>query len=338
MFAEFHHKSNGGIQMIINTIDTHTAGEPTRILGLQRVVGQPPHENITQLRDWFSKNYDSVRQLLMQEPRGHDNMFGAVLAPSSHPKRDFGLFYFHPKGYLDSCGHATIGIVTALYDLGWFSEPRPIRFETPSGLIYGTPELSNGTVDSVLLRGILPAFIKQTYEKFVVSGKEITAPISYVQAGNTFALIDATTIDIHIQHENINYLREFALILRNRANETVTLTDPFINNPTSVDIVVFYHRQNKVIQTVSVFGDGSVDRSPCGTGVCALLELFHEQGELAVGEELLFKSITNTYFLGALASVESDDSQTTVHGSAHITGFHTFIRTSEDPIDGFTLE
>lgn len=328
--------------MIINTIDTHTAGEPTRILALQRVVGQPPHENITQLCNWFSKNYDGVRQLLMQEPRGHDNMFGAVLAPSSHPERDFGLFYFHPEGYIDSCGHATIGIVTALYDLGWFSEPRPIRFETPSGLICATPELSNGTVESVALRGISSEFIKQTHEKFEMPGGEITVPISYVQAGNTFALVDAATVNIHFQDGGINYLQEFGLILRDRVNETVALTDPFSNRPTNVDVVVFYHRQNKVIQTVAVFGDGSVDRSPCGTGVCALLTLFHEEGEFVIGEELLFKSITNTYFLGVVASVEAGDSQPIVnpivHGAAHITGFHTFIRTPQDPINGFTLD
>lgn len=327
--------------IIVETVDTHTAGEPTRILALRRAVGRQPHENITQLRNWFSRNYDGVRRLLMQEPRGHNNMFGAVLVPSSLPRSDFGLFYLHPNGYLDSCGHATIGVVTALYDLEWFSDPQPIRLETPSGIIHAIPELSNGTVDSVALRGISTALINQTHDRFEILSGQTTAPITYVQAGNTFALIEATDFDLDLQSENIDDLRKLALVVRDQVNETVELTDPINSCPVSVDIVVFYQRLDKVVQTVAVFGDGSVDRSPCGTGICALLTLFYEQDKLSIGEKLLFRSPIDTYFIGEISLSEIDNSKSTpapvVHGKAHITGFHTFVRTPGDPISGFTL-
>lgn len=122
------------------TVDTHTAGEPTRILldGLDRstLTG----DSVRAKRESFAEQYDPVRELLMREPRGHDDMFGAVVVESHDDEADIGVFFMDSDGYLDTCGHGTIGVVSALVELGHLPAEPTIYVETPAGVVEARPQ------------------------------------------------------------------------------------------------------------------------------------------------------------------------------------------------------
>ena len=106
------------IQVVV--VDTHTAGEPTRVVtgGLPPIPGETMEEK----RRWLAEHADGLRRFLLYEPRGHADMFGAILTPPTNPETHFGLVFLDCGGYLSMCGHGTIGAVTALAALGWLDE------------------------------------------------------------------------------------------------------------------------------------------------------------------------------------------------------------------------
>ena len=110
-------------QRVFTTIDTHTGGNPTRTLisGLPKLLGDDGRENVT-----YEKEYDWIRKLLMNEPRGHDVMSGALLTDPCHPDADIGVIYIETGGYLPMCGHDTIGVCTALIESGLIPVVEPI--------------------------------------------------------------------------------------------------------------------------------------------------------------------------------------------------------------------
>lgn len=326
---------------VVRTIDTHTAGEPTRIIGINESRVGAECKNTVQYRDWFSNEYDHVRRLLIQEPRGHANMFGAVLVPSSNPEADLGVFFLHPDGYLDSCGHAIIGVVTALYNLGWFTASRPVCLETPAGIVSAMPTMSNKKVESVSLRNIYSTVLKRTHEVIDWESGHASVDIDLVYAGNIFALVNIQSLNIDLTTECTDSLRKAALEIRQSVNSTTSLINPSTGDSASTEIVTLYERRDGVIRTAAIFGDGSIDRSPCGTGACALMTVLHHYGDLRVGEELLFESLIDSNFVGRLSAVDSWGNRKIVNsiviGTAHITGMHTFVHTPGDPINGFII-
>ena len=125
-----------GFRRWINTVDTHTEGQPTRIV----ISGAPPLPGSTMREklEHFRHHCDGIRTTLLAEPRGHLDMFGAVLTEPVSPGADFGVFYMHNSGYMNMCGHATIGVCTALFELGRKAarDGNPWR-STPPGLATG---------------------------------------------------------------------------------------------------------------------------------------------------------------------------------------------------------
>ncbi len=125
----------------VQTIDAHTGGEPLRILvsGLPQIPGQ----NILEKRSWLQENRDDLRQFLMNEPRGHADMYGAYLLPPVTPKADFGVIFIHNEGYSDMCGHGIIALGKVLVEMGYVERTSPlthIAFDAPAGFIEASVE------------------------------------------------------------------------------------------------------------------------------------------------------------------------------------------------------
>ena len=321
------------------TVDTHTAGEPTRILldGVDRSTLDG--ESVRAKRDSFAEQYDWVRELLIKEPRGHDNMFGAVVLDAHDDDADIGVFFLDNGGYLDMCGHGTIGVVSALVELGQLSPDQTINVETPAGIVETEPQYDDGGVEAVTIRNV-ESFVYDTVT-VAVSFSDAPLQVDVVYAGNFFALVDSEQLDAPLETSRTEEFVNWGLELREAVNETLDIEHPFSGEQASVSITEIYESGDDADRSIVVFGDGQVDRSPCGTGTCAKMTLLHGAGALSVGEPYLHESIIGTQFQGRIVERREQDDITvtvpTITGAARITGKHTFLKDPRDQLTGFSL-
>lgn len=323
----------------IETVDTHTAGEPTRIVMDGVDHSKLDGESVRDRRDAFVETYDWVRKLLIKEPRGHDDMFGAVLVEPQHVAADVGVFFMDSQGYLDMCGHGTIGVVSALIEVGNLSPQASIQVETPAGLVEATPRYTEEGVESVTIQNV---------ESFVYD--ETTVPVSFhdspvhvdvVYAGNFFALVDSDQLGTPVDTDYTDEFVEWGLEIRDGVNDELDIVNPLTGEPGAVSITEIYESTPEADRSIVVFGDGQIDRSPCGTGTCAKMTLLHDEGQLEVDEPYLHESIVGTRFEGRLVDTDERNGVTlttpTITGTARITGKHTFVKDPKDSITGFSI-
>lgn len=327
---------------LLQTIDTHTAGEPTRIVlnGLPwDVYGQ---DSVTAARATFKTHHDELRELLMKEPRGHDNMYGAVAVPPTEDHADFGVFFMHRGGYDEACIHGTIGTVTALIEAGQLPPKAEINIETPAGPFKARPDVRDGQVDAVEVLNV-PSFV---IGRWSVNLRDVPgvdeAEIALVHAGNNFALVDAETVHITIGETPRDKMVETAMQIRDEI-AGVTVDDSLPAETTEkVRFVQFHESMETTDRNVVVFGDGNLDRSPCGTGTCARMVYLHDQGRLDIEQPYRYESIIGTVFRGHIEDTRKIDGRSViepaVRGSAYITGTHSFHVDPEDPLGAFSLE
>lgn len=320
-----------------STVDTHTAGEPTRII-TDGLVFAPGEKTTTEYREEFRANYAWVRELLIKEPRGHDDMFGAVPVSTSTPEADLGLFFITNDGYLDMCGHATIGVITAFIELGRLPARDTIIVETPAGLVETRPEVRDGAVKSVEIQNV-ESFFFDTCE--VTVGEDQAVEVDVVYSGNFFAMVDVAPLGLTIEKADANRLIELGLEIRRRVNEEVDVTHPFSGKPMEVALTEFYEHDHEYDRNFTVFGEGTVDRSPCGSGTCAKMTLLQYHGELDVGERYHIRSVIATEFDGEIESVEDRDGyavvRPSIRGSAYIISRNQYSLDPDDPIIGFSI-
>ena len=136
------------LRRFVQVVDTHTAGEPTRVVltGIPPIPGRTMEER----RRWLAENADDFRRFLLREPRGHADMFGAIVTPPCSPGADFGVIFLDNGGYLGMCGHGAIGVVTALATLGW-TDKDELLLDTPSGPVHcrAVPDKKQPVTDTV---------------------------------------------------------------------------------------------------------------------------------------------------------------------------------------------
>ncbi|ELZ84619.1 proline racemase [Haloferax elongans ATCC BAA-1513] len=335
-------------EISIETVDTHTGGEPTRIVvgGLDESTFAG--DSVREQRDAFAETHDWIRRLLMKEPRGHDNMFGAVLVEPRRDDADVGVFFMDSEGYLDMCGHGTIGVVSALVELGRLPALDSVQVETPAGLVEAAPKYSEGGVETAYSEGGVEGVTIQNVQSFVydettvsVSAADSPIHVDIVYSGNFFALVDSEQLGLPVTTEYTSDFVERGLEIRAAVNDKLDITNPLTGESGAVSISEIYETNPDVDRSVVVFGDGQVDRSPCGTGTCAKMTLLHHEGLLEVGEPYPHESIVGTRFEGRLVDVKERDGVTlttpTITGTARITGKHTFVKDPKDSITGFSV-
>lgn len=323
----------------IEAVDTHTEGEPTRIVTDGLDQSKLGGGNVSEQRDVFAETYDWVRKLLMKEPRGHDDMFGAVLVEPQHETADFGVFFMDSKGYLDMCGHGTIGVVSALLELGRLSLQSSIQVETPAGLVKATPQYIEGGVENVTIQNVQSFVYDET--TITIPSKNSPIHVDVVYAGNFFALVDSEQLGLPVDTNYTEEFVEWGLEIRDTVNDELDITNPLTGDYGEVAISEIYESNTDIDRSIVIFGDGQVDRSPCGTGTCAKMTLLHDNGYLEVDESYLHESIIGTRFKGQLVATKKYDDITlttpTVTGTARITGKHTFLKDPKDSITGFNI-
>ena len=312
----------------VTTVDYHTAGEPFRIV----VGGVPPLQGGTALerRRWAAEHLDPVRRLLVDEPRGHADMYGCFVTESE--VADLGVVFFHNAGYSTACGHGTIALVTWALESGRLPSPSqgevPVSVEAPSGRLSTWATVRGGDVTAVRFRNV-PSFVLRR-------GVEAAGCVVDVAYGGAFYAIAPAPapVDRAGLPELIARGRQVKEAL-NRAGGVVHPLEPELRD---VYGVIWTDGD----RNVTVFADGEVDRSPCGSGTSARLALLDATGELPRGEMLRHRGIVGTEFLGRVVA-DADVAGvpavvTEVEGSAHLTGLHEFVLEPEDPLGtGFLL-
>ncbi len=260
-------------------------------------------------------------------------MFGAVPVPTD--RADLGVFFMDTDGYLDMCGHGLIGVVTALVERGELPETRELTVETPAGLVDVTVEIADGVVHRVAFENV-DSYVCET---ITVEQDGIPVEARIVYSGNYFAVVDAESLGVTLDGEEATQCIEPALALRRAVND-VAPDDPITGSSVTVSAVELTAGGDSDRSCV-VFADGSIDRSPCGTGTCARLTLHHVDGDLAVGERVEVTGPVGSAFEGYISETNVDDGVTVtspvVSGTAHITGDHTFYRDDDDTLGSFTL-
>lgn len=329
----------------IHAIDSHTAGEATRIVvgGIPNIKGNSMPEK----KQWLEDNLDYLRTAIMLEPRGHNDMFGSIITQPTVEEADYGIIFMDGGGYLNMCGHGTIGAMTAAVETGMVDVVEPITKvvqEAPAGIIRGEVTVVDGKAKSVSFKNV-PAFLYKRDQVVELPGYgQIKFDISF--GGSFFAIVKADQIGVEIVPENAAKLNALGMQLRDIINKEIPVQHPELPHIHTVDLVEWWSETDSpgaTLKNCVVFGQGQVDRSPCGTGTSAKLATLYAKGELKVGEKFFYESILGTIFEGEIVDTakvgEFDAVIPQITGSAYITGFNHFVIDEEDPVKyGFILK
>jgi proline racemase len=329
----------------IFTVDSHVMGEPLRV-----VIGGIPFlkgSSIIEKKAYFVENFDHFRSALILEPRGHDNMFGAVLCEPVNKMADIGIFFMHSDGYLNMCGHGIIGAVTSIIELGLINKKidrlTEIVLETPAGLIYAYANIEDGLVKDVTFRNV-PSFV--LYDNLKVNFPDIgDISVDIAYGGNFFGLVSARELSLEIKKENVSKLITYGMKLREIINDTTNIYHPYNKDLNKVELIEIYdsYGNEKIThKNCVVFGNNQVDRSPCGSGTSAMLALQYFNNKIKINESFINESIIGTKFLGKVVKKVKvgnfDAIIPEIQGKSYITGNHHFIIDNNDPLcKGITL-
>jgi len=325
------------VRRILTTVDTHTAGGPTRTL----IGGLPPlhGHSVAAKMEHFRTEYDSVRKLLMNEPRGHRDMSGAVITEPTDPDADLGVFFLTAAGYLPACVHSSIGVATAGLETGFIRSPDrdggAIRMETPSGLVALIPEMEDGGVRSVSLRPAAAFVHTRSAQLDVGEGRRLEVALAY--SGVFFVLVEVEKLGFTIGPENAARFAALGPKVLRAANDAFQVRHP--DNPAvgSIALAMFHQEVGERLgRDIVVGSSGGVDRSPCGAGTAAKVACLFTEGRLQAGEPYVNESFLGTRFVGrALEAARVgpfDGALPEIQGSAWITGMHQFVLEATDPL------
>ncbi len=329
--------------MRLKYCDAHAMGEPARIVygGFPELEGN----TIMEKKQFVDKAYPEIRTMTMYEPRGHENMFGAIVLEACHEEADMGVIFMDTGGYLNMCGHGSMAVATFLVEEGLVEKVEPVThvvLEAPAGLIRTKVYVENGKTKGVSIVNVPSFMYKEGITITTESLKNLKLDISY--GGNFFALVDAEDLGLSLDIKNIDILRKYALEIREEVNKTIEISHP-TEDITSVDLVEIYEKpetKDGNYKNVVIFGAGQVDRSPCGTGTSAKVAALVHKGQLELEEDFVYESIVETKFIGkALEHTKVEGYEAIIPqitGRAFIVGKGEFISNEEDPLNyGFLI-
>lgn len=333
----------------ISVIDSHTSGEGTRLVtaGLPAILGRSMAEKMA----YATRHLAWAPRFLLREPRGHKDLFGAVLTPPCDPAADAGVIFMDNVGYEPMCGHGVIGVVTSLLATGTIVplvEPvSEVVLDTPAGLVRAYATIENQRVVSVGFDNV-PSFVYRRNVTLDVPGfGHLSADVAF--GGNFFALVDARQINIPLEPTDADRLADLGMRILTTVNRSLTVRHPELPHINRIIDMRFYvtpGRQGADSRNVVVLGDHMVDRSPCGTGTCAELALHHALGDIEIGQPWVTESIIGTRFVGEIVSETQVGHGADaipaiiprVTGRAHITGMLQLLLDPADPFpEGFLL-
>ena len=348
-------------RLTLQTIDLHCGGEPLRLI----TTGYPPVPmgTVLERRRWVQQHADHVRRTVVLEPRGHRDMYAAVLLPSGRPDADLTVLFMHNEGYSTMCGHGTIALATALVEEGLFPATEPetvIRFEAPAGLVTAHAAVRRSMGGAAEVTGVrfdnVPSYLAARDLALRPDGLDLPTEgpikVDIGFGGAYYGIVDAADLGLRVVPAQTE-----ALTRAGAAITDVLRRDHAPRHPTDADLGF-------------VYGTIIVDHDPASApdgragdaddpqrdglrrrGGGSFAVWFRHLGApgagglartLPLGGTLRNASLTGAIFEGRLdapASVGDQAAwQTSVAGTAYVTGYSTFVVDERDPLgDGFLL-
>jgi len=336
-------------------VDLHTEGEPLRVLisGLEPIPGR----SMLEKRRYAQAHLDGLRRLLILEPRGHADMYGAIVTEPTSPDSDLGVLFLHNQGWSTMCGHGLIALVTCLLETGLSPSTYPgldpeylrakgeLRLDTPAGQVLARPTWApdGRRVTRVTFRNVA-SFAYALDETVEVSGLgRVRYDLAFGGAFYTYA--EAAEVGLDLEAGAYRGLIEAGTAIKQAVMAAVE-----IRHPIEPDLGFLYGvilggpAQNPAHQArnVCIFAQGEVDRSPTGTGVSGRAALEYVRGRLRPGQPFTVEGILGTTF--TVTIVEEVDFHgfpavvPEVSGRAWLTAWHQFLLAPDDPLcEGFLL-
>jgi proline racemase len=347
--------------VILRTIDAHAAGEPLRLV----VDGFPSPRGKTMIekRDWAARHADHLRRALVLEPRGHADMTGAVLTEPVSPGADAGVLFFHNDGYSTMCGHGILAVSTIALERGLLlpgGGASTIVYDTPAGTIRARATLraggagragQAGTKDEIedgekirvelVSFSNVPSFVLYAGLPIQLGVRHLRADVAY--GGAFYAIVDSEAVGLQIDAAHLPELRRAGMAIKRAIESTHTIVHPLEPSIGGIDGTIFTsppHDGGADLRNVTVFGDAEADRSPCGTGTCAVMAVVDAMGLLDDSRPFVHESAIGTRLTGRLIGRtvvgEYPAIVPEIEGAAWITGEHTFLIDPNDPLkEGF---
>ena len=338
------------LALAIDTVDYHTGGEPFRI-----IVGGVPHlegATILERRRFALEHLDHVRRFLVNEPRGHADMYGCHVVPPNDAGADLGVVFFHNEGYSTACGHGTIALVTWALESGVLpmtGAETAVTVDVPSGRLacVARCDIEARRVTSVRFTNV-PSFVLATGVTLPTSRGPVTVDVGY--GGAFYGSADVRSLGLAVDKASLPALIDLQRELRPALDAALDVVHPdepelrgiygitwWQDEPTAPGDDAALTQRN-----ITVFADGEVDRSPCGSGTSARLALLHAAGRLRTGETLRHRSIVDSVFAGRVTGEAAVAGRpaviTEVEGTAHLAGRSHFVLDPTDPLGtGFLL-
>jgi proline racemase/trans-L-3-hydroxyproline dehydratase len=331
-------------RLTVTTADYHTGGEPFRIV----TGGVPPlrGKTILEKRRDALERLDEVRRLLVFEPRGHADMYGCFVTKPEDGGADLGVVFFHNAGYSTACGHGTIALVTWALETGRFPVDEPetrVVVDVPSGRLETIARVEAGKVRTVRFRNV-PAYVECENVRLDTSAGVVEAAVSF--GGAFYASVPVGSLGLAVEVAALPRLIELGREIKRELDARFEIAHPLEPELAGVYGVIFWEDVDPgpplVQRNVTVFADGEVDRSPCGSGTSARLALLDRSGRLPRGVELRHLGIAGVDFRARVVAEASVAGRpaivTEVEGSAYATGRHEFVLDPDDPLGtGFLL-
>ncbi len=317
-YVYFRNMRQAGHEIRITVMDSHTAGEPTRVV----LAGGPElgAGSMAVRKERFRRQFDHYRQALIHEPRGHDALVGALLCPPEDPASAAGVIFFNNAGYLGMCGHGAIGVAATLHALKRIS-PGKFQLETPAGVIQCEQHAHGETT----IANVASYRYRQAVKVTVPGRGVITGDIAW--GGNWFFLVEEH--GLKLEFGNLPALTAFACDLRQAlASRGITGA-----NGEEIDHMELTGPSRTASARNFVLCPGlAYDRSPCGTGTSAKLACLHADGKLKPGEIWRQESIIGSQFSARYEIADPPGYvRPLITGTAHITSQAEMILQPGDP-------
>jgi trans-L-3-hydroxyproline dehydratase len=326
----------------ITTIEMHTGGEPLRVFiaGLPEIKG----ETVLEKRRYFREHFDHIRRGIIWEPRGHADMYGAIITPSVDA--DFDVFFMHNEGYSTMCGHAIIALTKFVVETGLVRSDTAnpeITFNVPAGKVFARALIENGQVREATFRNV-PSFLYLRDQSVEVPGLgQVRFDVAY--GGAFYAFVEAEPLGLALTPHDYSRLIDYGRRIKNVLASNYSIEHPFEKDLSFLYGTIFtgpaeesgHHSRN-----VCIFAEGEVDRSPTGTGVSARAAIHHAKGELQLNQKITIESIVGSVMTVAVVETTNFGGYEAVipevSGTASFTGRNEFYFDPDDPFrEGFVL-
>jgi len=341
---------------MLQAVDLHAAGEPGRVIvgGVLDVPGATMLEKARHLEH----HGDSLRRLVLREPRGYPALCANVVLPPTHPDADAGFVIMEHVEYPGISGTNTICVATALLETGMLPMTEPvteITLEAPVGLIRIRATCAGGKVTGVTFRNV-PAFA--THLDAPIEVPQLgTVVVDVAYGGMFYVIADAEALGFRLVPDEGRDITRVTEMIKAAAAEQLPVVHPDHAGFAGITIGQLSgppHDPRNSWRNVTTVSTGTldwdrpstwtgvIDRSPCGTGTCAKMAVLHARGRLAVGDEFRHEGILDTVFTGRVEAETSAGDRPaivpSITGTAWITGFASYVVDPTDPFpEGYTV-